>query len=86
MNTSGNSLSNINNFGTASLQDGWIYYSDFSDNQNLYKMKSDGTSVTKLTSEGGISHISVLGSYVYYSSNEGKLSRISTWAVQAPLL
>lgn len=86
VNTEGNSLSNLNNFGIASVQDGWIYYSDYSDNQNLYKMKPDGSSVTKLSSEGGISHINVLGDFIYYSSNEGKLSKMSIQGTDSTVL
>lgn len=78
INTQGNTQSNINNFGTASVQGGWIYYCNYSDNQNLYKMKYDGTSPVKLSSDGGISHINVLGNWIYYSGNDGKLYRMDT--------
>lgn len=76
INAEGNSLANINNFGLASVQGGFIYYSNYSDNQNLYKMKADGSSNTKLNSDGGVSHINVLGDWIYYSGNDGKLYRM----------
>lgn len=78
VNIEGNSLNNLNNFGIASVQGGYIYYSNFSDNQNLYKMKVDGSFNIKLTESGGLSHINVLGDWIYYSGNDGKLYKMKT--------
>jgi hypothetical protein len=63
-NTSGNMN---NNLYTAEYQ-GWIYYVNRSDNNNIYKVKADGTGRTKLNSMSSWSP-NVAGGWVYFYSN-----------------
>lgn len=69
----------------------WIYYND-NDNgnfSNLYKIKKDGTQITKITNDNLICKLNeytitfnwkIYGNYIYYGngSDGGKLYRIST--------
>jgi hypothetical protein len=36
------------------LADDWIYYKNYSENNNLYKIRKDGTEKTLLLSEGTV--------------------------------
>lgn len=63
--TTGNTPGNINNIGLVEQKDGWIYYSNYSDNEYLYKMRTDGTEKTKLNSETS-AYINVVGDWVYF--------------------
>lgn len=75
----GNTTGNLINLGLVAEQNGWIYFSNIRDNNNLYKMKLDGTGMAKLSSEDAIS-INVLGDWVYYISrtNQMGIFRIRT--------
>nr|WP_280921784.1 DUF5050 domain-containing protein [Paenibacillus sediminis] len=57
----------------------WIYFSGYHNNSpiGLYKMKSDGTSVKKLTDRTPYS-INVVGNWVYYMEGGGEIFRIRT--------
>lgn len=47
------------------ISDGWIYFSNTQDNYSVYKIKTDGTSLTKLNDvhTGGLC---VVGDWIYY--------------------
>lgn len=72
VNTIGNSSGNLFDGGEAALQGEWIYYS----NDGLYKIKTDGTAKTKISSEGA-THINVIGEWIYYiNGNVGSIYKI----------
>jgi hypothetical protein len=72
INTIGNTSGNLANGGEAALQGEWIYYS----NDGLYKIKTDGTAKTKISSEGA-THINVIGDWIYYiNGNVGSIYKI----------
>jgi len=55
------------NFGAISQKDGWIYYQDNRDGEDLYKMKSDGTGQTKISDEI-IGNYIVSGEWILYNT------------------
>jgi hypothetical protein len=61
------------------ILNGWIYYSNDSDNQKLYRMRTDGTDRVKFVDEGCY-RISALGDYIIYSTTVspfiGKIAQI----------
>jgi phage pi2 protein 07 len=63
----GNTAGNIANDGIAAQQDGWIYYTNMSDNFSLYKIRSDGTDKARLNDTES-HYINVSGGWVYYVS------------------
>jgi hypothetical protein len=48
------------------ISNGWIYYSNASDGNKLYKIKVDGTSKTKLN-DIATSCINVVDNWIFYS-------------------
>jgi hypothetical protein len=88
-NVRGNIAGNINNRGIAAMQDGWIYYTSNTDNNSLYKIRTDGTERTKLNSERSL-QINVVGDWVYYADdniddsgrNNGSVHKIRTDGTQ----
>lgn len=53
------------------INNGWIYFTNFNDNGRLYKIKTDGTGLTKLNnSDSG--QFSVVGDWIYYSNSDDK--------------
>jgi hypothetical protein len=62
----GNSLANIKNGGLVARNEDWIYYSNTSEDWNLYKVKDDGTQKTKLT-DYAVIFVNVVDDYIYYS-------------------
>lgn len=60
----GNTTSNILNSGIISEKNNWIYYND---SDGLYKMKSDGGSITKISKDNS-DYINVVNNYIYYSN------------------
>jgi Flp pilus assembly protein TadD len=69
-NTRGNIPGNITNMGLIARQGDWMYYSDFTDEGKLYKMRSDGTEKTKLSDQSCI-YINVMGRWVYFQGDDG---------------
>lgn len=49
----------------------WIYYSNASDENKLYKIKTDGTNKTKISDETAL-FIQVAGDWVYYANNSSE--------------
>jgi len=64
----GNTTGNLNNKGLAAIQGEWIYYTNSSDGNSLYKIRTDGTGRTKLNDESSL-RINVVGEWVYYYSD-----------------
>lgn len=69
INTRGNTNGNLANEGYFAQQGSWIYYTDFSDNRGLFKIRADGTGKTKLNDEQYAKHINVVGDWIYYHLN-----------------
>lgn len=70
----GNDINNKSNNCFVAKYGDWIIYSNKSDSSALYKMKSDGTSKIKITSNPS-SNINTYGDWIYYTSS-GKIRRI----------
>ncbi len=64
----GNTVGNIANGGLVAYSEGWIYYSNPEDDGRLYKKKTDGSGVTRL-SDNGAMYINVVGDWIYYSTS-----------------
>lgn len=76
INERGNSGNNLVNYGLAAEQGEWIYYTNKSGFNSIYKMRKDGTSIKKLY-DGYIESINVIGEWVYFS-NHYRLCKIKT--------
>ena len=63
--TIGNTSGNLNNKGLICESDGYIYFSNLSDNHYLYRMKSDGTEAVKVV-DVPVSYINAAGDYLYF--------------------
>jgi len=61
----GNTAGNLYNKGLVAVQGEWIYYTNNSDGNSLYKIRTDGTGKTKLNDESSL-RINVVGEWVYY--------------------
>ncbi|GGF66634.1 hypothetical protein GCM10010912_09530 [Paenibacillus albidus] len=48
------------------IDNGWIYFSYWNKDNNLYKMKLNGTSLTRLSSQPGVSRINIWGDWVFF--------------------
>ena len=75
--TRGNSSGNIINQGIVTEKDDWIYYSNNTDGDKLYKATKDNDKITKISDDIPL-YINALDGWVYYSnlSDEGKLYKI----------
>lgn len=75
----GNTSGNITNWGIAAQQGDWTYFSNITDNYKLYKMRTDGSSKSKL-SDDNVLYINVAGDWIYYCnrSDQSKIYKIST--------
>lgn len=83
---SGNTSSNLTNFGLAVESNGWIYYTNQSDYQRIYKMKIGDTKGQKLSDDPYASHLNVIGDWIYYADSEGGLCRMKTDGSELSLL
>ena len=61
----GNTTGNLHNGGYFCEYKGYVYFSNKSDANSLYRMKSDGTKIEKLHSDS-VSYIQVINDYIYY--------------------
>ena len=75
--TIGNTNSNIQNGGHSVLYKDWIYFLNFTEDNHLYRMKTDGTEES-LVIEDTAYLLNASGEWIYYSSGnaEGKIFRI----------
>ncbi|MBT2289011.1 DUF5050 domain-containing protein [Paenibacillus albidus] len=48
------------------IDNGWIYFSYWNKDNNLYKMKLNGTSLTRLSSQPEVSRINIWGDWVFF--------------------
>ena len=71
----GNTSGNLINGGLFCEYDGKIYFANPNDNNKLYVMNSDCTSITKL-SEDSVASLNVCGRYIYYVKNNFNSSTI----------
>jgi len=65
INTVGNTNGNLVNNGFVAGQGNWIYFDNYNDHEYLYKMKTDGTGLTRLN-ESSSGFINVIGDWIYY--------------------
>lgn len=61
----GNSAGNIANWGIAANQGEWVYFSNISQGNKLYKMRLDGTGKQLLSNDDAL-YINVVGDWIYY--------------------
>jgi hypothetical protein len=66
----GNTNGNILNNGWHTIQGDWIYYHDFNNNHQIFKVKKDGTSRTPFPIYGALS-LNVVGDWMYYNVGDG---------------
>lgn len=83
---SGNTASNLINFGLSAESNGWIYYTNQSDYQRIYKMRIGDSSGQKLSDDPYASHLNVVGDWIYYVDSEGGLCRMKTDGSQLALM
>ncbi len=88
-NTAGNTVGNYASGGGVAFQGNWIYFTVYfgglSRNKGLYKIRTDGSEHTQLSSDVGVHSVGVVGDWVYYTS-ESALYRIRTDGTQRTLL
>ncbi|MCD8341922.1 MAG: DUF5050 domain-containing protein [Clostridiales bacterium] len=73
----GNSFENSSQGGTMVASGDWIYYVSQNNNFSIWKMRTDGTEQT-LVSSTSARHISMLGDYLYYRAlGTGYLHRLN---------
>jgi hypothetical protein len=77
--TRGNTSGNIINLGIVAENNGWIYYSNSTDNEKLYKARKDDDKITKVSDDIPL-YINVIDGWIYYCniSDDGKLYKIKT--------
>ena len=76
--TTGNTSGNISNNGFVAQQGDWIYYSNESDTERLYKMKDDGSEKSRMYIAAS-DNINIIGNWIYYSNEAvGKLCKMKT--------
>ncbi len=75
--TDGTQQSNILKIQSFSLEfdDGWLYFANVDDDGKLYKVKTDGSSLKKVSDNNSILGCTIIGDWVYYY-NEGFLYRV----------
>lgn len=75
--TMGSTSGNIANLGIVAEKDGWIFYSNYSDDGKLYKATKDGKNITKICNDNAL-YINVVGEWIYYANtlDELKLYKI----------
>jgi LysM repeat protein len=73
----GNTSGNITNWGIAAKQGDWVYFSNITNNNKLYKMRITGESKEKLSDDNSL-YINVVGEWIYYinRSDQGKIYKI----------
>jgi hypothetical protein len=75
--TRGSTSGNIINMGIVAEHNGWIYYSNITDNEKLYKATKDDDKITKISEDIPL-YINVLDGWIYYCniSDQGKLYKV----------
>lgn len=83
MNTNGQNKTIVANVyaGRLNVSGDWIYFRNNNDNQTIYKVKTDGSNLSKVGDDVGAYEINVVGDWIYYKKGvaEGThLYRIKT--------
>lgn len=67
----------VNNIKTLfmNINDGWIYFSNMNDMDKLYKIKPDGTGLTKLN-DNKSGQFSIVGDWIYYTNGDDSNNNI----------
>ncbi len=73
----GNSAGNIANWGIAATQGDWVYFSNISQDNKLYRMRLDGTGKQLLSNDRAL-YINVVGDWIYYinQTDQSKMYKI----------
>ncbi|MDZ5471516.1 DUF5050 domain-containing protein [Bacillus sp. 31A1R] len=73
----GNTAGNISNWGIAANQGDWVYFSNISQDNKLFKMRLDGTGKQLLANDRAL-YINVVGDWIYYinQSDQFKMYKI----------
>ncbi len=71
----GNTNGNLNSFGMFADKGDWIYYSNISDGDKLYKERKDGTDKIKLNDDTSF-FINIIGDWIYYNSGNVSGSQV----------
>jgi len=67
-NRQGNTNGNIHNDGTVIINGEWVYYTNFNENNRLYKMKLDGTCNKELVRGHYSYQLNFINGWIYYTS------------------
>lgn len=70
VNQVGNRTNNLDFCGYATEQGDWIYFSTKDQYNSIYKIRKDGTSLTKIY-EGCAESLNVIGDWIYFSGEQG---------------
>ena len=84
-NTIGNTSSNCLNGGMAAVQGEWIFYSEASDQNCLYKMRTNGSDMQKISNEP-VGYINVVGEKVYAQARNNTFNVLCYSAVTGELI
>jgi serine/threonine protein kinase len=60
------------------IQDDWIYFCNRSDNENLYRIRTDGSQITMLDESESCNNINVVGEWVYCTTWKNGTFKIKT--------
>lgn len=74
---------------TEEVKDGWVYYINSAQRNSLYKIKIDGTGMTKISDDGiSSNYFYIIGNWIYYknSDDSDKFYRIKTDGTQRALV
>ncbi|SHJ54421.1 DUF5050 domain-containing protein [Parasporobacterium paucivorans] len=63
----GNTNANLSNGGPSVLYDDWIFFMNYADANNLYKIKTDGTGETKVSGDAAY-YLNSYGDWLYYTN------------------
>ena len=85
-NKTGNTSSNCNNSGIVATQGNWIYFSNYSNDYHLYKMRKDGSEKQLLDGKCVALSINVLGEWIYYTDETSGLCKIKIDGTEKTLL
>lgn len=73
----GNTNGNIHNDGTVILNNDWVYYTNFDENNHLYKKKVNGSDNKQLVNDHYSYNLNIIENYIYYiSGTPGSIYRV----------
>ncbi|MDP4133201.1 MAG: DUF5050 domain-containing protein [Bacillota bacterium] len=73
----GNTNGNIHNDGFVTLKNKWLYYTNFNDNDNVYRKNQDGKDIKELADGHMGYEINAIGNWLYYiSGSPGEVYKV----------